>query len=118
MKNRTALLLGLSATLAFLLFLLFRFIAFAPAGITVHPDRHTEPEDMRLDLNVASAEELTDLPGIGPALSEAIVSWRVEHGRFRSVDQLAEVPGIGDKTLSAVREYVYVQGGPDENPGS
>ena len=118
MKKQTALLLGLSATAAFLLFLLFRTLTFAPPGITVHPDHRTAQEDMRLDLNLASPEDLQSLPGIGPALSEAIVSWREEHGGFQTTDQLTEVPGIGGKTVSAICDYVYVQGGTDEDPGS
>ncbi|MBQ9662403.1 MAG: helix-hairpin-helix domain-containing protein [Oscillospiraceae bacterium] len=118
MKKRTALLLGLSATAAFLLFLFVRTLTFAPAGVTVHPEHRTAEEDLRLDLNLASPEELQLLPGIGPSLSEAIVARREEHGAFRSVDELAEVPGIGEKTLSAVRDYVFVKGGTDEDPGS
>jgi competence protein ComEA len=62
--------------------------------------------DERLDINAASASELTSLPGIGPKLAEAIVSYRERNGRFESVDDLRLVGGIGEKRLEAVRELV------------
>ena len=118
MKKRTAVLLGLSAAAAFLLFLLFQALLFAPAGVSVHPTRSAPSEDALLDLNAAGAEEFRWLPGIGPVLSEEIVSWRNEHGGFRSVEELMEVPGIGEKTYDGIREYVYVGGAlTDEDSG-
>lgn len=61
-----------------------------------------------VDLNTADAAALDTLPGVGPVLAERIVDWRTEHGRFTSVDELAEVSGIGDKLLSQLREKVRV----------
>ncbi|HEV7588246.1 MAG TPA: helix-hairpin-helix domain-containing protein [Longimicrobium sp.] len=59
-----------------------------------------------VDLNRASAEELRTLPGIGPALAARVIAWRTEHGRFRSVDELERVPGIGGKTATRLRPRV------------
>lgn len=61
-----------------------------------------------LDLNTADLPALDGLPGIGPVLAERIVAWRAEHGRFTSVDELAEVPGIGPSLLADVRDLVRV----------
>ena len=57
-------------------------------------------------LGAATAAELETLPGVGPATSAAILTWRDEHGGFRSVDDLLEVPGIGEKTLEKLRPLV------------
>ena len=62
----------------------------------------------RLDLNAAGVAELDGLPGIGPVLAQRIVDWRTEHGRFASVDQLREVPGIGESKYVAVKSKVAV----------
>lgn len=51
----------------------------------------------RLSLNAASPEELDSLPGIGRTLAEEIVRYRQAKGRFRSLDELKEVPGIGER---------------------
>ncbi|KAM9862344.1 helix-hairpin-helix domain-containing protein [Leucobacter sp. BZR 635] len=61
-----------------------------------------------VNVNTASAEELTQLSGIGPALAQRIIDWRSTNGRFESVDQLLEVSGIGQKTLDRFRERVGV----------
>lgn len=61
-----------------------------------------------VDLNRATAEELDALPGVGPSTAEAIVEWRNRNGRFRSVDDLLEVPGIGPAKLERLRDLVTV----------
>ncbi len=61
-----------------------------------------------LDLNLASAQDLDGLPGIGPVLAQRIVDWRTEHGRFASVDQLREVSGIGEAKYSSLKSKVRV----------
>jgi len=69
----------------------------APAG---------PPAGGAVDLNAASAAELTALPGIGPALAERIVAWRAAHGRLRGVEELEQVPGIGPATVARLRPLV------------
>lgn len=59
-----------------------------------------------LDLNAATAEELDSLPGIGPVIAERIIAYREENGPYVSVEELLAVQGIGEKTLSELREYL------------
>ena len=62
-----------------------------------------------IDLNRASAEELEQLPGIGPVLAARIVELRRQRGRFHSVEELLDVHGIGPKRLEQIRPYVVVR---------
>jgi competence protein ComEA len=62
--------------------------------------------DRLVDLNRATAVELEALPGIGPALAERIVAWRTRNGRFRTLEDLIEVRGIGPATLERLRPYL------------
>jgi competence protein ComEA len=60
----------------------------------------------QLSLSSATVEQLDGLDGIGPTLAQRIVQWRDAHGGFRSVDQLREVEGIGEKRFEALRARV------------
>lgn len=62
--------------------------------------------DHPIDINTATADDLEALPGVGPALAAAIVGHRDEVGRFASVDQLTDVPGIGETRLANWRSLV------------
>ena len=61
-----------------------------------------------LDLNGATLQQLDALPGIGPVLAQKVLDWRTEHGRFGSVDQLREVPGIGESKYAELKGKVGV----------
>jgi competence protein ComEA helix-hairpin-helix repeat region len=61
-----------------------------------------------INLNTADVDELDDLPGIGPALAEAIVAWREENGPFTAIEDLLNVPGIGESKLEDVRDRVVI----------
>lgn len=70
--------------------------AAAPAG------------DGRVRLNQASAEELQTLPGVGPVTAAQIIAHRDQHGPFTAVEDLLDVPGIGEGKLAALRDAVVV----------
>ncbi len=65
-----------------------------------------EPGPIRL--NAATAEELEGLPGVGPVLAERIVAHRQDVGPYQKVEELLEVPGIGEAKLSSIRDLVAV----------
>lgn len=67
-----------------------------------------EELDTRIDLNTATFDQLITLPGIGEVTAERILIFRKERGRFRYVEDLLFVRGIGEKKLSGLRDLVYV----------
>ncbi|MEV5409496.1 ComEA family DNA-binding protein [Thermopolyspora sp. NPDC052614] len=71
----------------------------APGGVPGDP----------LDLNLATAEQLDQrLPGVGEILARRITEYRDAHGGFRSVEQLRDVTGIGDRRFAELRDKVRV----------
>ena len=61
-----------------------------------------------LDLNSATLAQLDGLPGVGPVLAQHILDWRIQHGRFDSVEQLNSVSGIGDSKYADLKPLVTV----------
>ena len=61
-----------------------------------------------MDINRVSLAKLEELPGIGPILAERIMSYRLKHGPFGSLEELLDVPGIGPQTLENLRPWVRI----------
>jgi competence protein ComEA len=61
-----------------------------------------------VNLNTATLEQLETLDGVGPATAQKIVDYREQHGGFKSVDELDQVSGIGEKRLAALRDHVGI----------
>ena len=76
--------------------------AVGPGGVAA------EAPAAPVNLNSATAEELQTLDGVGPATAADILEYRTQQGGFRSVDDLDQVPGIGPKTMEALRDRVTV----------
>ena len=76
-----------------------------PAAVAVPDDPRLE---VRLDLNDATPADLETLPGVGTVLAARIDVYRKEHGPFRSVDDLRQIPGFGEKLVAALRPLVSV----------
>ena len=64
------------------------------------------PASTLISLNQASASELEELPGVGPALAGRMIDWRTANGGFKAKEDLLNVAGIGDKLFAAVKDLV------------
>ena len=85
--------------------------AVATASTTAHArSSHAKPM-MKVNINSADADAIQQaLINIGPSKAAAIVAYRKQHGAFRSADQLAEVKGVGLKTVEKNRDRIVVGG--------
>lgn len=61
-----------------------------------------------VNINTASQTQLEELPGVGPVLAAAIITWRQDNGEFTSVEDLQEVSGIGPKNFEKLKPLVTV----------
>jgi competence protein ComEA len=82
--------------------------AVAATGTGSSPGAGGAAAQPPVSLNSATAEQLDTLDGVGPATAQKILQWRQQNGGFRSIDDLAEVPGIGPKRLAALRPRVQL----------
>ncbi|WP_332647341.1 helix-hairpin-helix domain-containing protein [Lysinibacillus sp. 54212] len=68
-----------------------------------------ETSSGKVNLNKAEEAELTTLPGIGPAKAQAILAYRQENGGFKTIEDLKEVTGIGDKTFEKLKDSIDIK---------
>ena len=78
-------------------------LTLCTAGMALAADEHP-----KVNLNSASTQELTALRGIGDKTAQAIIAYRESHGPFKSVEELVEVKGIGEKLMTSLRDQVTV----------
>ncbi|WP_105200696.1 MULTISPECIES: ComEA family DNA-binding protein [unclassified Pseudoalteromonas] len=70
------------------------------------PSKSEASSHAKVSLNQATAEQLQTLPGIGPAKAKAIIDYRDKNGGFKSIEQLDDVPGIGERLMAELKEKV------------
>ena len=81
---------------------LVALVASAMPGVSA-----AQPEEP-ININTATAEELTELPRIGDVTAARIVKWREENGPFTTTDELMNVQGIGERVYERIRPHVTV----------
>lgn len=70
------------------------------------PRKKAETEERRISINTASTEQLSTLPGIGPAMAERIISFRTENGLFQTLEDLQKVKGIGPRLFEKLKDRI------------
>jgi len=83
-------------------------LAPGPEGLPKETRRSAEAPAIAIDINRATVEDFSKLPGIGPKLAQRIVAFREKHGPFRRVEDLLAIRGIGHKKWKKIRPYLRV----------
>lgn len=68
-----------------------------------------DPESIKININLASIDELDTLPSIGPEKAKAIVGFRDKFGKYVSIEDLKYVPGIGQSLFDQIRDRITVK---------
>ena len=81
-------------------------------GLVDHDAPPAAAASFTVDINTADADELAQLPGLGPTIAARIIAHREAHGPFTAPEALLDVPGIGEATLAAIRPHLRPLGQP------
>ncbi len=85
------------------------FVSTVSTTSTTEITSETVTEFLFLDLNKASADELSMLKGIGEVKAAAIISYREKHGGFSYIEEIMMVDGIGPETFDDIKEHIFVE---------
>ena len=72
-------------------------------------EKNEQNKNEKININTATQTELETLPGIGPSTSLKIVNYREENGKFKSIEEIKEVSGIGDAKYENIKELICVE---------
>lgn len=78
-------------------------------GYTLYEQPEEPLETLCININTDSAVALSQLPGIGEKLAQAIVDYRTEHGGFDCIEDIMNVSGIGEGKFNAIKDLIYVE---------
>lgn len=62
----------------------------------------------KININTATENELNSLPGIGPSIASKIVTYRKTNGKFKSIDEIKNVSGIGEAKFEKIKDYIFI----------
>lgn len=79
------------------------------ASVIETTDELTSTNSTTININTASLEELTTLPGIGESKAQSIITYREEHGKFTTIEDIMNVSGIGEATFEKFKSLITVQ---------
>ncbi len=74
------------------------------------PCLSAEQVEGKANINTASAEQLALLPGVGDKLATEITNYRTANGNFKTIDDIKKVNGVGDKKFEKMKNYIAVEG--------
>lgn len=72
-------------------------------------DENSSQISKKVNINKATETELQEINGVGPSLAQKIITYRNENGKFKSIEDLKNVSGIGEKKYEIIKEYVSIK---------
>ncbi len=82
------------------------YAASAKKEVTASTEKVKKEIPHDVNINTADKALLTQLPGVGPVTADSIIQYRETKGQFKTIDELTNVKGIGDKTLAKLKPYL------------
>jgi competence protein ComEA len=82
-------------------FLLFCFLG-------LHAQSAPKASGKKININTASVGELQKIPRIGPKVAQRIIEFRKEHGKFKRIEEIMKVKGIGERTFERIKDFITV----------
>ena len=79
------------------------------SGVSSNKEKTENTQNSKININTATQTQLETLPGIGPSTAIKILAYRKEKGKFKSIEDIKEVSGIGDSKFEKIKDYITVK---------
>ncbi len=76
--------------------------------VVSHVQAEAKDSPAKININTASLAELQKLPRVGPEIAQRIVDFRKEHGKFKKIEEIMKIKGIGEKTFERIKDQITV----------
>jgi competence protein ComEA len=84
-------------------------IGMAISSVSVLAQKPNPATADKINLNAASAEQLESLPGIGPVTAKRIVDYRAKVGKFKRIEEIINIEGIGEKKFERIKDRLTIE---------
>lgn len=78
------------------------------SGVTTNSDESESTKNAKVNINTATQAQLETLSGIGPSTATKIIAYRQENGKFKKIEDIKNVSGIGDSKFEKIKDYITV----------
>lgn len=83
------------------------YVTTGSSGVSSNSSNATQT--LKININTASVDDFSKIPGIGSSIASRIVEYRKENGKFSTVEDIKNVSGIGDAKFNNIKNYIYVK---------
>lgn len=79
------------------------------SGVSSNNEKTENTQKAKININTATQTQLETLPGIGPSTAIKIITYRKEKGKFKNIEDIKEVSGIGDSKFEKIKDYITIK---------
>lgn len=90
------------------LFVIVSFVLVLGGGFQTAEAQDTGSKSAKININTAGTEKLRELPRIGEKMSQRIIDYREKNGKFKRIEDIMKVKGIGEKTFEGFKDMITV----------
>lgn len=83
------------------------YVTTGSSGVSSNSSNATQT--LKININTASVDDFSKIPGIGSSIASRIVEYRKENGKFSTIEDIKNVSGIGDAKFNNIKNYIYVK---------
>lgn len=83
-------------------------LALAITPVATMAQKGKSPQEEKININTATVDQLQTLPGVGPSLASSILEYRQKVGKFKKIEEILNIKGMGEKKFQKIKDRLVV----------